>query len=239
MQINNSGLNFSASDLEKLVNDTKRIKEDANEQKMLKFTQIVKGVARKYAYGVSWIEQDDLEQDLWVKVLTLIEDCGGIENVDEKLVANVCWNKAVDSYRYSRRRWDSKAQYIEGSDNNLEMDNWDNMSKGMEDYFDALHSDKFIKAVDLILFKEVIDLFEVGSRERKYVVLKLVNGGVLDISHLDPWDRALVAIPDEETEAGYIHLLGYKSHCPGSWTCKKREIERVIKEFLGGQYLQD
>ena len=38
MQINNNGLNFSASDLEKLVNDTKRIKEDANEQKMLKFT---------------------------------------------------------------------------------------------------------------------------------------------------------------------------------------------------------
>ena len=86
-------------------------------------------------------------------------------------------------------------------------------------------------SVKSILFKEVIDLFEVGSRERKYVVLKLVNGGVLDISHLDPWDRALVAIPDEETEAGYIHLLGYKSHCPGSWTCKKREIERVIKEL--------
>lgn len=228
----NINVNFSASGLEELVKDAKKVKEDANEQKMRKFSEIVHGVAKKYGYQVNWIEQDDLEQDLWVRVLSLIDDCGGIENVDESLVARVCWNKAVDCYRYSRRRWDSKAEYLEGS--NLS----DNGVDTRGDYFTDIHCDKFLKGIDLVMFKEVIDLFEVGSRERKYVVLKLINGGVLSASHLDPWDRALIAVPEEETEAGYIKLLGYKSHCPGSWTCKKRDIERIIREYLGGQYLK-
>lgn len=224
-------MNFSANGLDEIIETAKqKVKENETEKKMHNFEGIIKGIARKYTVDNYGVEYDDLCQDLWVRVLELIEACGGIENTDEKLVARVCWNKAVDKYRYHRRRRDSKAEYIEASDRDI--DTWDSLSKGQRDYFESLHCEKFSRGIDLVFFKEVIDLFEIGTKERKYVVLKLVNSGVIGADDLDPWDRAIVGIPETEDEEGYIHMIGYTSHCPGSWTCKKREMKVKIYEFL-------
>lgn len=228
----NMSMNFSTSGLEQFIDNVMQSKESEIERKKIKFGEIISGIARKYTVDNFGVEYDDLYQDLWVRTLELINDCGGIENTDERLVARVCWNKAVDMYRYHRRRRDSKAEYIEGSDKDINMDDWHSMSAGQRDYFDSLKADKFGRGIDLVLFKEVIDLFEIGSKERKYVVLKLVNNGVIDMRDLDLWDRAIVGIPETDDEEGYIHMLGYKSHSPGSWTCKKRSIKATIYEFL-------
>jgi len=219
---------FSLEGLDQLIKNAEQMKKKSNDLKMQNFEEIIQGVARKYAS--KWCDRDDLEQDLWVKVLEVIRDCGGIENVDEKLVARVAYNRAVDLYRYHRRRYEANAEYIEGS--SVEMDDSNGNGDNCEDYFDSLKSDKFIKGIDLILIKEAINLFSVGTRERKYIVLKLVDNGVIDFGLLDPCDRAVYEHVDGDTEADYIKALGYKSHCPGSWTCKKREIERIVKEYL-------
>lgn len=238
----NMDMNFSLNGLDEILRGAEKKEDDGlNEilkeaealkmqredspKKMENFTRIVKGVAKKYAS--KWVDREDLEQTLWVRVLELINDCGGIEYTDESLVARVCWNRSVDKYKYDRRRYESKAEYIEGTE-----EKYDNGSLGTT-YFEALKSDKFLKGYDLVLIKEVIDLFDIGSRKRKYAVMKLVNYGVLNVLDLDPWDRALVEIPKTEDEEGYIHCLGYKSHCPGSWTCQKREMKEAILKFLG------
>lgn len=214
---------FTLEGLDKLIESAKEKKEDPKPS-FEDFTPIVRGVAAKYTS--QWIDFDDLEQELWVVVLDLIQDCGGIENVDKSLVARCCYNRAVDIYRYNRRRYDSKAQYIEGTD--IDDDDL------RPDYFEALKSDKYIRGYDLILIKEVINQFAVGSRKRQYVVMKLVNNGVLSKEQLDDCDKEFAKILyDDENETGYIHSLGYKSHCPGSFTCLKRELKKEIHDFLG------
>ena len=47
--------------------------------KMDNFSRIVKGVARKYSVENFGVEREDLEQDLWVKVMELINAKGGID----------------------------------------------------------------------------------------------------------------------------------------------------------------
>ena len=233
------GTNFSVEGLDDLIEAVKekvekKAQAQTNEEKMKQFEEIINGVARKYfSYGKQgnkYLSQEDAVQELWVRILELIRDCGGVEYTDASLVARIAYNKAVDLFRFHQRRYDSKAEFFEGTE--YEFDYADIKFDRAPNYFEALWSDKFIKGYDLVLYKEVIDLFEIGSKERKYVVLKLINSGLLKKSDLDPWDQAIVAIPETEDEEGYIHELGYKSHCPGSWTCKKRAMYTTIVEFL-------
>lgn len=223
----NNGIDFNLNDLEKLIKSAEEMKKEAEvdsekaaaKAKMDHFTRIVKGVSRKYAS--KWVDREDLEQDLWVRVLELVDACGGIEYTDEKLVASVCYKKAVDVYRYCRRRYESNVRLI---------DNQDGDSDG-PDYFDSLHN-SIDNIMDTLLFKEVIEVFDQGSKERKYIVIKLVSSGVIDKRYLNKEDQELFKLPDGDTEADILRVLGYKSHCPGSWTVKKRTMESIIKEFL-------
>ena len=228
-------MKFSVEGMDELIGAIKEAVEkktqaQSKEEKMKQFEDIINGVARKYfsygKQGAKYLSQEDAVQELWVRILELIRDCGGVENTDANLVARIAYNKAVDLFRFHQRRYDSKAEFFEGNEYE-----WDHSDR-VPDYFEALYSDKFIKGYDLVLYKEVIDLFEIGSKERKYIVLKLVNSGLLKKSDLDPWDRAEVAIPEREDEESYIHELGYKSHAPGSWIVKKRNMYTMIVEFL-------
>ena len=222
MELN--GMDFSESMLDNLIESAKKkSEEDEKERKMKAFTNIIKGIARKYES--KWVDREDLEQDLWVRILTLISDCGGIENVDENLVARIAFNKAVDIYRYCRRRYDSKAEFIEGSSSEYD-------DAPGPDYFDRIKQ-TFSKDSDVMMFKEVINLFPMGSKERKYVVMRLVNSGVLDIEYLDAQDiLENLEIPEKDIEEYYIRCLGYKSHAPGSWIVKKRNIRAEILKYL-------
>ncbi|PJZ17830.1 hypothetical protein CEW46_32140, partial [Bacillus cereus] len=68
--------------------------------------KIVAGVARKYGekYGM---EVEDLQQELYLK----LAEHGSLDSEEGNLIARTCYNKAVDMYRFERRRYDSKAQY--------------------------------------------------------------------------------------------------------------------------------
>lgn len=223
---------FSLEGLNELVKNAEQLKKDRERKKWDNITDIISGIARKYAS--KWYDEDDFRQDLWVKILKVIEDSGGIENVDESLIAKVAFNKAVDLYRYNRRRYDSKAQYIENFDNDADAHDVGNALGDLNagDYLEKISSSRFEKGIDILVIKDIINRFEVGSRERKYVVLKLVNYGVIDLKFLDERDQKIFEKLNGDNEEDYIRSLGYKSHCPGSWTCKKREIERIIKVYL-------
>lgn len=200
----------------------KKAQEDRAEDKMEKCKEIVEGVARKYAS--KWIEREDLEQDLWVVVMELINNCGGIENTDLPLIAKSCYNRAVDSYRYNRKRCDSKVRLIDES----ESDDGEYSAGGADQ--SAYYTAKIRTGYDEMILHEVIDLFPQGSRQRQYVVAKLYSFGEIDES-FGLEDR--LELPEGDNEADFVKLIGFQSRYSSSWGKMKYEIREKIYRYLG------
>lgn len=200
----------------------RKAQEEKAEDKMEKCKEIVEGVARKYAS--KWIEREDLEQDLWVVVMELINKCGGIEKTDLPLIAKSCYNRAVDSYRYNRRRCDSKVRLIDES----ESDDGEYSASGADQasYFTS----KSRTGYDEVILHEVIDLFPKGSRQRKYVVAKLYSFGEIDES-FGLEDK--LELPEGDNEADFLKMIGFQSRYPASWGKMKYEIREKIYKYLG------
>lgn len=189
------------------------------DEQMLKIKEIIEGVARKYSAQSNYIEYDDLHQELWIVALKLIRDCGGVQNTNPKLVARSCFNKAVDYYRFHRRRYDSKAEYLEESGDSLT----EKLSSP------RMVAEKGLNVDGVLTVSEIIDLFPKDSRERKYVVAKLYNEGLLE--NLDIPDE--LGLPSGDTEGDFVRYIGYNSPRPASWGKKKYYMKRAIYEYLG------
>lgn len=200
----------------------KKAQEEKAEDKMEKCSEIVKGVARKYAS--KWVDKEDLEQDLWVVVMELINSCGGIENTDLPLIAKSCYNRAVDSYRYNRRRHDSKVRLIDESES--EDGEYSASGADQASYFVAKNRTGY----EEMILHEVIDLFPEGSRQRKYVVAKLYSFGEIDET-FGLADK--LELPEGDTEADFLKLIGFNSRYPASWGKMKYEIREKIYKYLG------
>lgn len=198
--------------------------------KVDKFRKIVEGVAKKYQS--KWVSREDLEQELWIKVLTMIEDCGGDEsNLDENLVAKACFRKAIDYYRYCRRRYEANvALFTEDDKTELEGDLEYDPSK-------LLKTHGIIDQGTYTMVNEVLGLFEEGTKEYRYIVAKLYSHGLLDE---EVYGRSF-ELPEKpkaprnvDDEIDYCAMLGYNSKkISGSWINKKRQMRVVIEEYLG------
>ena len=212
-------------DLDEVLEMAKKVVETTkkqNENRLDQFRNIVEGVARKYAS--TYVDREDLEQELWIVVLELVQAKGGEENVDPRLVAKSCFNKAVDFYRYSRRRHDSKARLIDET----ESDDDSFSSRGSDQ--NGIYVAKGRTGYDEVILKEVIDLFPPESRERKYVVTKLYMYGEIDSTSGLP-DK--LEYPEDDSEEAIIRLLGFKSRYPASWGKMKYSIRETIYRYLG------
>ena len=209
-------------DLDEVLELAKKTAErvaQKEEDQLEKFRAIVKGVAKKYAS--KYVDREDLEQELWIVVLELVANHGGEENLDPRLVAKSCFNKAVDFYRYSRRRVDTSARLIDES----ESEEFESSASSKLDL-----TAKGRSAFDEVLLKEVIDLFPVGSRERKYVVTKLYMFGEIDqTSGL----HDELEFPEDDTEEAVLKLMGYASRYPASWGKMKWGIKEKIFKYFG------
>lgn len=223
-EFTNNGINGNEVSLDDVLAMAAQITEqiaqkqaEEGQARMEQIERIVKGVARKYAS--IYVDREDLEQELWLVVCQRGQDFGGIENLDPRFVARCCYNKAVDFYRYSRRRKDSTARLIE------EMESDDDSSAE-----DNIPRSTFDTGYDRVVLREVIDLFPQGSRERKYVVTKLYMYG--EISEEDGLPDKL-EMPAGETESDVLKLLGYNSRYPASWGKLKYQIRDTIYRYLG------
>lgn len=218
----NNGINGNEISLEDVLEMANQVTEQIaqkEEDNMKQFERIVKGVSRKYAS--IYVDREDLEQELWLVVCTKIQEFGGADKLDPRFIAKCCYNRAVDYYRYCRRRRDSSAQLIE------EIESDDENPANSETTF---AQSTFDNGYDRIVLKEVIDLFPQGSRERKYVVTKLYMYG--EISEADGLPDKL-EMPAGDTEADVLKLLGYNSRYPASWGKLKYQIRDTIYRHLG------
>lgn len=212
--------NGKESNLEEIMKSAKEAAEEIarkEEENMEQFKRIVEGVARKYKS--IYVDREDLESELWIVVLEKIRDFGGADKVDPRFIARCCYNKAVDFYRYSRRRKDSSARLIEemGEDEDSEIES-------------KIPHSSFESGYDRVVIKEIVDLFPEGSRERKYIVTKLYMYG--EISENDGLPDEL-EMPAGDTEADVLKLLGYNSRYPASWGKLKYQIRDTIYRYLG------
>lgn len=219
-------LNGNEVDLDEILKFASGLVKEAQEaraeDKMEKCRKIVEGVARKYAS--KWIDREDLEQDLWVVVMELINGCGGIENTDLPLIAKSCYNRAVDSYRYNRRRSDSTVRLIDES----ESDDGEYSAGGADQ--SAYYTSKARTGYEEVILHEVIDLFPKGSRQRKYVVAKLYSFGEIDES-FGLEDK--LELPAGDNEEDFLRLIGFQSRYPASWGKMKYGIREKIYKYLG------
>lgn len=204
--------------------------EDNSESKIEKYKKIVAGVARKYES--KWVSREDLEQELWIKVLEMLEAVDGDENkLDCNLVAKACFRKAVDYYRYCRRRYEANVK--------LECDDADRTELQGDLEYDP---SKLLATRGLIdqnmytMVKEIIDMFEEGSKERQYIEMKLYHFGIIDEENYGE-----VTLPGEpkapkntDDKIDFVAMLGYNNRkISGSWIRKEREMRRIIGEYLG------
>lgn len=216
----------NAVSLEEVLESAKKIAEELSarqESKMDQFERIIKGVARKYAS--IYVDREDLEQELWLTTLKLIESKGGEEFTDARLVAKSCYNRAVDFYRYERRRRDSTRKMLE----DYEMYDEESGEAADSSFLSAFSC--FDSGYDIVVIKEVIDLFPLESKERKYIVTKLYMYGEIDETTGLP-DK--LERPEGDTEADVLHMLGYTGKtASSSWMKIKNKMKETIYAHLG------
>ena len=192
-----------------------------------KVTSIVKGVSRKYGREFG-IETSDLEQELWVKLLETFDE----ENIaNEKLVARTSYNKAVDVYRYERRRWDSKADMV--SDETVSA--W---AKEISHRKNPMMSDNpFRDPVKFFEIKEMVEQFEEGSHERRFVAMKGYIEGVFELEEaleLEPSIDADRLVNLDDSEKRMARELGWSGAGSGSYRSMKKRARKVVRSYFGG-----
>ncbi|AMM45017.1 hypothetical protein SP15_217 [Bacillus phage SP-15] len=191
-----------------------------------KVTQIVKGVSRKYGREFG-IETSDLEQELWLKLLEISD---GEKVPNEKIVARTSYNKAVDVYRYERRRWDSKTDMV--SDETVSA--W---AREIGNSRNPLMAERpFRQPEKFFEIKEMVEQFEIGSKERKFVVMKGYIEGVFELNEaveLEPTIDAERLVHMEDSEHRMARELGWSSSGSGSYRSMKKKARKIVRSYFG------
>lgn len=222
--LNSAKLGKDASDRETV----KYYSEETDNEMIVKFSRIVSGVARKYAS--KWVSREDLEQVLWVKVLEVVNGCGGVSKTSGNLIATCCYRAAVDFYRKARK------DYETNSGSEFEMDKPEG---GLEyDESKLVSSNKFRNQSQelYVMIKEVLALFPADSKERKYIEMKLYNAGLMDSELFDTVE--LPGTPkthnNVDDKIDFMSLIGYNSKkISGGWINRENKMRQIIHEYLG------
>lgn len=180
---------------------------------------MVKGIARKASKELYDRDVDDIEQDLWVKILDTEERKG--QELSQGLAAKVCWDYVTDMQRQDIRRKDHIAMsYDPEIVDDLDGDQFSGIgSKRDQGDYDsevALHA--------------LYDKFPIGSKERMY---------------LDFWGNASGAMPntrvipdsnrsnDGYSEKNLAKMLGFAGQADRGYRKFKKKMKDIILDYLG------
>lgn len=214
--------------------------------------RIVKGVS--YTYGQnSWMDIQDVEQNLWLKTLEIVEEKGGIDNASADFIAKSCLNRAVDGYRHEKMV-NKKIWYTDSIDYTVPSKDGDNAnysSNGSDSDDDSDHFSQITSRNDHIVEKplecdpvelssdmivEIRAMFEsveMTKTQRRYVVAKLVNDGLITEEFFPEEDLSLPNSGDNE--ADFTLHIGYKTPRPGSWRRERDRLKELIHEYFENQ----
>ena len=154
-----------SSQLEKVKNSElteKQLRQKKNTEEMAKYEKIIRSISGKY--GRDWcLSFDDVYSELCFKILTLGNE-NGWENLNESIVAKICFNKAVDLYRSAKRKW--KREISETS-----------ILSDVENGSSKIGTLEEVE--QLLLISQFVKMYKPESRERKYLTIRLVSENLL------------------------------------------------------------
>ncbi|AWD93055.1 sigma-70 family RNA polymerase sigma factor [Bacillus phage vB_BceM-HSE3] len=185
--------------------------------------EIVEGVASKYgnSFGMS---KEDIQQELYIKLL----ETNLIDESQPKLVARTCYNKAVDIYRYERRRYNSRTSY-EGDELASKLESTSVVNTSFKRVNPYLSPEKHYQHL------EMIDLFEQGTRERKVIVIRYYQSNIFDLEECLVFEPSLteeMLLELKDTEGSIAQALGLKGCNSGSYQSVKKRIRLVVRDYL-------
>lgn len=177
--------------------------------------QMIKGIAQKASKSLYSRSTEDIEQDLWVKVLETEARKG--HELDLNLAGRVCWDYVNDMKDYDQRRNHFTTDFS-GSDESGE---------GSDSDFIGAHADKGNYDSDVAL-DGLFNMFPEGSKERMY---------------LDFWGNETNARPNKNaippssrkndgfTEDALAKMLGYSSMSSGGYKKFRDKMRGIISDY--------
>lgn len=191
--------------------------EDHNQE----FYDMIKGIARKASKKLYNRDVDDIEQDLWVKVLETEERKG--KELDAGLAAKICWDYVTDMQRQDIRRQNHVAMSYDPEILDDLLDD-EQSSAGASSRRDNGDYDS-----DLAV-QELFDKFPIGSKERMYLDFWGNASGVM------PNDRA---VPDPTAtgqnrynDKALAKMLG-TTQSNRSYRKFKQKMQDIVMDYLG------
>lgn len=179
---------------------------------------MIKGIAKKASRQLFSRDTEDIEQDLWVKVLETEKRKGG--PLDLRLAGKVCWDYVKDMIDYDQRRNHYNVD-LSGTEDNEQADN----------DFLGLMADKGNYVSD-IMVKDLFNQFPIGTQERLF---------------LDFWGNASGAMPNDRavpppnrsndgySESSLAKMLGYASASSGGYRKFRDKMKKIISSHFGLQ----
>lgn len=186
------------------------------DERFKEVNSIIKGIAKKSASKMYSRDEEDLVQDLWVKVLETEKRKG--QELEPNLVARVCYDYIKDLIDYDQRRNHTTVDYSGTGDIETETSDTD---------FLGVKSDRGEYASEIML-KDLYNKFPEGSKERIF---------------LDFWGNASGAMPNNRaippasrTQDGYTEnnlakMLGYASQSSGGYRKFKNKMRQIISDY--------
>lgn len=188
-----------------------------NNERFNELNSLIKGIAKRSAYKMYSRSEEDLVQDLWVKVLDTEKRKG--EELDLDLVARICYDYIKDMIDYDQRR-NHLTTDLSGSDEDDEYADTD---------FLGLKRDNGNYVSDIML-KDLYNRFPEGSKERIF---------------LDFWGNASGAMPnnrvvpksnrsnDGYSEKALAKMLGYSGQSSGGYRKFRNKMKDLIADYFG------
>ena len=216
MEIKISKISSQLEKVQTVELDEKQLQRQRNIEEMARYENIIRSVAGKY--GRDWcLTFDDVYSELCFKILTLGND-NGWENLNESMVAKICFNKAVDLYRKAKRKW--KREISEMA-----------IIGDVENGSSKIGTPE--EAEQLVLISQFVEMYKPESRERKYLTIRLVSENLL------PEEYAVkigIEVPSGKIQDWKISEMLGLSPRSKSFERMKKALHEELVDYLGIEY---
>lgn len=185
--------------------------------------KMLNGIAWKYN-GWSGLQQEDIYMELWIKALEVIKSMGKIEM---NLLAMCSYNRAIDLCRSAKKQ---NERYFNASDLLEVFGNTDEAGSGQT--FSCCTEDDHSS----INIQDMINLFDPGTKERKYIILVALYLGLDESVYGESKSKMLFG--NDRMELELAHLLGYVNDTSNGYRrLRGRVREKLVEQ--GFKILKD
>ena len=196
---------------------------------------MIRGISLKYKgwYGCTF---DDIYELCWEKALTIIHNGG----YDFDLICQCCYNGVSDLMKSLRRRQDKQFSCdtdimdtaLYGGSSESEYHEDEPVSLGVLRWNPDFNSTYEIGKVNQgnVDFRELLNLFEKGSKEWKWLYLVAIRMGCIEVS-TEVYDRLFTNKHSIDFEVSA--LLGYKHQSYTGYRRIKKRVQETVSRYLG------